>query len=187
MGAWSFLDLPRGESCHLYHDCVPGVLVCLTHAALVTVAFQRLLAPNCLSSSFPQEDPDAVPPDASETSMTTTSAISIHEYFAQRMAERKDKALRRGAGPESPDTPMAGKVAKKRKKAARDRSVDAPAQDGPEKQKDNDQEARDGDTYSPMWPSEKPGKKKRLRQVEDGLASDGDLVKKKKKKKKCSE
>ncbi|XP_049627092.1 PIN2/TERF1-interacting telomerase inhibitor 1 [Suncus etruscus] len=147
----------------------------------------------------PEEDPDAVPPDASETSTTTTSAISIQEYFAQRMAERKGKALRPGAGPESPDTPMAGKVAKKRKKAAQDQSVDAPAQDGPEKQKDSDQdgqsivplEARDGDTYSPMWPREKPGKKKRLRQVEDGLASDGDLVKKKKKtmkkKKKCSE
>uniref|UniRef100_A0A8D0PZR5 G-patch domain-containing protein n=1 Tax=Sus scrofa TaxID=9823 RepID=A0A8D0PZR5_PIG len=55
---------------------------------------------------------------------TTTSAFTIHEYFAKRMAERKNKLQDTAEGPGVSETPLRSKRGKKRKKEAKDKSVE---------------------------------------------------------------
>ncbi|XP_037382442.1 PIN2/TERF1-interacting telomerase inhibitor 1 isoform X2 [Talpa occidentalis] len=55
-------------------------------------------------------------PDGHVPSSTTTSAFTIQEYFAQRMAELKSKAQGSAAGPSPSETQLGRKKAKKRKK-----------------------------------------------------------------------
>ncbi|XP_020928310.1 PIN2/TERF1-interacting telomerase inhibitor 1 isoform X2 [Sus scrofa] len=62
-------------------------------------------------------------PEGTETT-TTTSAFTIHEYFAKRMAERKNKLQDTAEGPGVSETPLQSKRGKKRKKEAKDKSVE---------------------------------------------------------------
>ncbi|XP_004614809.2 PIN2/TERF1-interacting telomerase inhibitor 1 [Sorex araneus] len=152
----------------------------------------------------PEDDPPTATPDASGT---TTSTISIHEYFAQRMAALKGKALPSGAGPDPPEAPVVGKGAKKRKKEAKDRCVGLTEQPEAKEQSHDLQdentagpaveadswtqplEDTDEDTHEPPKIKKRKGKKQLLQQVqavEETPSGDTAVKKKKKKKKKKS-
>ncbi|KAJ8798497.1 hypothetical protein J1605_016642 [Eschrichtius robustus] len=152
-------------------------------------------------------------PDAAEgtdISPMTTSAFTIREYFARRMAERKSKAQGTAVGPEASETPVERKAGKKRKKESKDKNVENCTH--PKAKKKGDQvewqlrdprwdensgaasEAGEGcvgpldDRDSPSKPRKRKEKKRGQKQAE--AAEDGTLdetpVKKKRKKKKGS-
>ncbi|XP_036096312.1 PIN2/TERF1-interacting telomerase inhibitor 1 isoform X1 [Molossus molossus] len=162
------------------------------------------------SKKTPEDEPSPTAPDGSETSTTTTSAFTIQEYFAKRMAELKNKPQVVAAGPDLPETQME-KGEKKRKKEAKDKNVENYTQPKTRKNRDqveqqlgdlhgdknSDASAEDGedcvwpldDKDLPPKPKKKREKKKLQKQVEaavDAMLEETPVKKKKKKKKKGS-
>ncbi|XP_053072662.1 PIN2/TERF1-interacting telomerase inhibitor 1 isoform X2 [Acinonyx jubatus] len=70
------------------------------------------------------DDSSPATPDGNAPSTTTTSAFTIQEYFAKRMAELKNKPQVIAAGPDLTETQMERKRGKKRKKEAKDKNVE---------------------------------------------------------------
>ncbi|KAM8765659.1 PIN2/TERF1-interacting telomerase inhibitor 1 isoform 2-T2 [Rhynchonycteris naso] len=162
------------------------------------------------SKKTPEDSSSPTTPDGNETSATTTSAFTIQEYFAKRMAELKNKPQVMAAGPDLPETHIEMKRAKKRKKEAKDKTVENHAQPKTKRKRDqvgqqlrgphcgesSDASVEGGESC--VWPldnqdlppkfKKKREKKKLQKQVE--AAADATLdetpVKKKKKKKKGS-
>ncbi|XP_046512653.1 PIN2/TERF1-interacting telomerase inhibitor 1 isoform X1 [Equus quagga] len=158
----------------------------------------------------PEDNSSHTTPDGNETSTTKTSAFTIQEYFAKRMAELKNKPQVTAAGPGFSETQMERKSGKKRKKETKDKNVENYTQ--PKAKKKRDQVERqladpcwdeNSDTSAagredcvcppddqdiPPKPPKKRGKKKLQKQVEAGVDPilDETSVKKKKKKKKGS-
>ncbi|XP_057576012.1 PIN2/TERF1-interacting telomerase inhibitor 1 [Hippopotamus amphibius kiboko] len=161
-------------------------------------------------TATPQDHPSPAATDGMDASPTTTSAFTIHEYFARRMAERRSKAQGTAAGAEPSETAVERKAGKKRKKEAKDKNVENHTQPKAKKERDqvewqlrdlrwdenSDASAEDGegcvgpvdDQDSPPKPKKRKEKEKGQKQVE--TAEDGTLdktpVKKKEKKKKGS-
>ncbi|XP_025863607.2 PIN2/TERF1-interacting telomerase inhibitor 1 isoform X1 [Vulpes vulpes] len=163
------------------------------------------------SKKTPEDDSSPATPDGNTSSTTTTSAFTIQEYFAKRMAELKNKPQVIAAGPDFAETQMERKKGKKRKKEAKDRKVETYTVPKAKKKrhqvewqlgdpcwdKNSDVSAENGEDC--VWPphvqditlkSKKRREKKKLQnQVE--VAMDATLhdtpVKKKEKKKKGSE
>ncbi|XP_043342900.1 PIN2/TERF1-interacting telomerase inhibitor 1 [Cervus canadensis] len=100
----------------------------------------------------PEDLPSPSATEETDTSRTTTSAFTIGEYFARRMAERKSKAQGGAAGPEASETPVERKGGKKRKKEAKDKNADNDIQPKAKKKR-NQVECELGD---PRW-DENPG------------------------------
>ncbi|KAB0356028.1 hypothetical protein FD754_000184 [Muntiacus muntjak] len=100
----------------------------------------------------PEDHPSPSATEETDTSRTTTSAFTIHEYFARRMAERKSKAQGVAAVPEALETPVERKGRKKRKKEAKDKNADNDIQPKAKKKR-NQVECELGD---PRW-DENPG------------------------------
>ncbi|XP_066896127.1 PIN2/TERF1-interacting telomerase inhibitor 1 isoform X2 [Kogia breviceps] len=71
----------------------------------------------------PEDHPSPDAAEGTDVSPMTTSAFTIREYFARRMAERKSKAQGTVVGPEASETPVERKAGKKRKKEAKDKNV----------------------------------------------------------------
>ncbi|CAK7320339.1 PIN2/TERF1-interacting telomerase inhibitor 1 [Vulpes lagopus] len=162
------------------------------------------------SKKTPEDDSSPATPDGNTSSTTTTSAFTIQEYFAKRMAELKNKPQVIASGPDFAETQMERKKGKK-KKEAKDRKVETYTVPKAKKKrhqvewqlgdpcwdKNSDVSAENGEDC--VWPphvqditlkSKKRREKKKLQnQVE--VAMDATLhdtpVKKKKKKKKGSE
>ncbi|XP_024898730.1 PIN2/TERF1-interacting telomerase inhibitor 1 isoform X2 [Pteropus alecto] len=159
------------------------------------------------SKKTPEDDSSPTIPDGDETSATTTSAFTIQEYFAKRMAELKNKPQVTAIGPE---TQMERKRGKKRKKTAKDNNVENYTQPKTKKKRDQVEQqlgdprwgehssvsAEDGedcvwppdDQDLPQKPKKKREKKKLQKQVEAAVDAtlDETPVKKKKKKRKDS-
>ncbi|XP_019491720.1 PREDICTED: PIN2/TERF1-interacting telomerase inhibitor 1 [Hipposideros armiger] len=159
------------------------------------------------SKKMTEDDSGPATPDENETSTTTTSAFTIQEYFAKRMAELKNKPQVTAAGVE---TPGETKVGKKRKKEAKDKNVESYTQPKSKKKRDqveqqlgdphwdenSDASAEDGmhcvwplgDQDVPPKPKKRREKKKPQKQVEAAVnvTLDETPVKRKKKKKKGS-
>ncbi|XP_044911588.1 PIN2/TERF1-interacting telomerase inhibitor 1 isoform X3 [Felis catus] len=76
------------------------------------------------SKKTPEDDSSPATPDGNAPSTTTTSAFTIQEYFAKRMAELKNKPQVIAAGPDLTETQMERKRGKKRKKEAKDKNVE---------------------------------------------------------------
>ncbi|XP_055284023.1 PIN2/TERF1-interacting telomerase inhibitor 1 isoform X1 [Moschus berezovskii] len=155
----------------------------------------------------PEDHPSPSATEETDTSTTTTSAFTIHEYFARRMAERKSKAQGMAAGPEASETPVERKRGKKRKKEAKDKNVENHIQPKAKKKR-NQVECELGDPHrdenagasaeageghvgplndqdSPPKPKKRKEKEKGPKQVEAAVDStvDETPVKRKKKKK----
>ncbi|XP_047615899.1 PIN2/TERF1-interacting telomerase inhibitor 1 isoform X2 [Phacochoerus africanus] len=154
-----------------------------------------------------QETSSPATPEGTDTSTTTTSAFTIHEYFAKRMAERKNKLQDTAEGPGVSETPLRSKRGKKRKKEAKDKSVENGTQPkakkkraraewqlgDPGRDENSGVSAEDGedsrevlsDQDFPLKPRRRKEKKKLPKPVEAAVASmlDETPVKKKKKKK----
>ncbi|KAB0361360.1 hypothetical protein FD754_005516, partial [Muntiacus muntjak] len=161
-----------------------------------------------LGATINNEDhPSPSATEETDTSRTTTSAFTIHEYFARRMAERKSKAQGVAAVPEASETPVERKGRKKRKKEAKDKNADNDIQPKAKKKR-NQVECELGDPRwdenpgasagagegrvgpldeqdSPPKPKKRREKEKGPEQVEAAVGStlDETLVKRKKKKK----
>eukprot|EP00069_Balaena_mysticetus_P015442 bmy_09206T0 len=82
----------------------------------------RVRVSECEGGSQDHPSPDAA--EGTDISPMTTSAFTIREYFARRMAERKSKAQGTAVGPEASETPVERKAGKKRKKEAKDKNVE---------------------------------------------------------------
>lgn len=156
------------------------------------------------SKKTPEDDSSPTTLDRDETSTTTTSALTIQEYFAKRMAELKNKPQVTAIGPE---TQMERKRVKK-KKAAKDSNVENYTQPKTKKKRDqveqhlgdphwgehSDASAEDGedcvwpldDQNLPQKPKKKREKKKLQKQVKaavDATVVETPMKKKKKKRK----
>lgn len=160
--------------------------------------------------SPPQGQPSPDAAEGTDVSPMTTSAFTIREYFARRMAERKSKAQGTAVGPEASETPVERKAGKKRKKEGKDKSVENCTHPKAKKKRDqvewqlgdprwdeNSGAASEGeegcvapldDRDPPSRPRNRKEKKRGQKQAE--TAEDGTLdetpVKKKRKKKKGS-
>ncbi|KAI5167839.1 Pin2/Terf1-Interacting Telomerase Inhibitor 1 [Manis pentadactyla] len=88
------------------------------------------------SKKTPEGDSSPATPDGNETSSTTTSAFTIQEYFAKRMAELKNKPQVTAAGPDFSETQVERKREKKRKKEAKDKNVENYMQTKAKKKRD---------------------------------------------------
>uniref|UniRef100_A0A8D1BUG1 G-patch domain-containing protein n=1 Tax=Sus scrofa TaxID=9823 RepID=A0A8D1BUG1_PIG len=154
----------------------------------------------------PEETSSPATPEGTETT-TTTSAFTIHEYFAKRMAERKNKLQDTAEGPGVSETPLRSKRGKKRKKEAKDKSVENGTQPkakkkraraewqlgDPGRDENSGVSAEDGegsrevlsDQDFPLKPRRRKEKKKLPKPVEAAVAGmlEETPVKKKKKKK----
>lgn len=160
------------------------------------------------SKKTPKDDSSPATPDGDESSVTTTSAFTIQEYFAKRMAELKNKPQVTAIGPE---IQMERKRGKKRKKAAQDNNVENYTQPKTKKNRDqveqqlgdprwgehSDASAEGGedcvwpldDQDLPQKPKKKREKKKLQKQVEaaaDATLDETPVRKKKKKRRKDS-
>lgn len=160
------------------------------------------------SKKTPEDDSSPATPDGDESSVTTTSAFTIQEYFAKRMAELKNKPQVTAIGPE---IQMERKRGKKRKKAAQDNNVENYTQPKTKKNRDqveqqlgdprwgehSDASAEGGedcvwpldDQDLPQKPKKKREKKKLQKQVEaaaDATLDETPVRKKKKKRRKDS-
>ncbi|XP_077625860.1 PIN2/TERF1-interacting telomerase inhibitor 1 [Crocuta crocuta] len=157
------------------------------------------------SKKTPEDDSSPATPDGNASSTTTTSAFTIQEYFAKRMAELKNKPQVTAAGPDLIETQMERKRGKKRKKEAKDKNVENYTEPKTKKKRDQvDWQLRDpcwdensgvspedgedcpvGQDIAPK-PKNRKQKKKLLKQVERAVDATLDEmpVKKKKKKKK---
>ncbi|KAM5307106.1 PIN2/TERF1-interacting telomerase inhibitor 1 isoform 2-T2 [Glossophaga mutica] len=161
------------------------------------------------SKKTPEDDSSPASADGIDTSTTTTSAFTIQEYFAKRMAELKNKPQAMASGPDLPETQMERKGGKKRKKEARDTNVENYTQSKIKKKRDqveqqlkephgdenSDASAEGGENCvrpldgQDLPPKPKKREKKNLqKQVETAVDAtlDETPVKKKKKKKKGS-
>ncbi|XP_062943377.1 PIN2/TERF1-interacting telomerase inhibitor 1 isoform X2 [Cynocephalus volans] len=77
------------------------------------------------SKKTPEDDSSPSTPDGNDTStMTTTSAFTIQEYFAQQMAKLQNKPQGTASGPDIPETPVEWKRGKKGNKEATDKNVE---------------------------------------------------------------
>ncbi|XP_008570262.1 PREDICTED: PIN2/TERF1-interacting telomerase inhibitor 1 [Galeopterus variegatus] len=77
------------------------------------------------SKKTPEDDSSPSTPDGDDTStMTTTSAFTIQEYFAQQMAKLQNKPQGTASGPDIPETPVEWKRGKKGNKEATDKNVE---------------------------------------------------------------
>lgn len=161
------------------------------------------------SKKTPEDGSSPAPTDGIDTSTTTTSAFTIQEYFAKRMAELKNKPQAMASGPDLPETQMERKGGKKRKKEARDANAENYAQpkikkrrdqveqqlEDPQWEENSDASAEGGENCvqpldgQDLPPKPKKREKKNLqKQVETAVDAtlDETPVKKKKKKKKGS-
>ncbi|XP_069341181.1 PIN2/TERF1-interacting telomerase inhibitor 1 [Eulemur rufifrons] len=77
------------------------------------------------SKKTPEEDSSPSTPDENETSTTTTSAFTIQEYFARRMAELKSKPQGTAPRPDVSDTQVELKRRKKRNQEKTGKSVES--------------------------------------------------------------
>ncbi|KAB1256047.1 PIN2/TERF1-interacting telomerase inhibitor 1 [Camelus dromedarius] len=149
-----------------------------------------------------QDDSGPAAPEQVDTSTTTTSAFTIQEYFARRMAERRNRP--QGTAPELAvsETQTERKGGKKRRKEAKDNDVENYTQPKAKKKQDQvewqlggpgwdenlDASAEDGeDCARPREDQDfppKPKKRKAKKKKQDEAAVDGLLdetsVKKKK-------
>ncbi|XP_066134908.1 PIN2/TERF1-interacting telomerase inhibitor 1 isoform X1 [Saccopteryx bilineata] len=162
------------------------------------------------SKKTPEDNSSPTTPDGNETSTTTTSAFTIQEYFAKRMAELKNKPQVMAARPDLPETQIETKRGKKRKKEAKDKSVENYTEPKTKRKRDQvgqqlrgphcgeSSDVSAGGGESCVWPlddqdlppklKKKREKKKLQKQVEAAVDAtlDETPVKKKKKKKKGS-
>ncbi|XP_058406391.1 PIN2/TERF1-interacting telomerase inhibitor 1 isoform X2 [Diceros bicornis minor] len=88
------------------------------------------------SKKTPEDDSSPTTPDGNETSTTKTSAFTIQDYFAKRMAELKNKPQVTASGPDLSVTQMEGKRGKKIEKEAKDKNVENYTQPQAKKKKD---------------------------------------------------
>ncbi|XP_059957430.1 PIN2/TERF1-interacting telomerase inhibitor 1 [Mesoplodon densirostris] len=158
----------------------------------------------------PEGQPRSDAAQGTDVSPMTTSAFTIREYFARRMADRKSKAQGTAVGPEASETPVERKAGKKRNKEVKDKSVENCTPPKAKKKGDqvewplgdprgdeNSGAASEGgegcvasldDRDSPLRPRNRKGKKRGQKLAE--TAEDGSLdatpVKTKRKKKKGS-
>ncbi|XP_077009065.1 PIN2/TERF1-interacting telomerase inhibitor 1 isoform X1 [Tamandua tetradactyla] len=72
----------------------------------------------------PEDDSSLTTPDENETSTAITSAFTIQEYFAKRMAELKNKPQVTAAGPELSQPQTEWKKGKKRSKEEKDKNLE---------------------------------------------------------------
>ncbi|XP_015093738.2 PIN2/TERF1-interacting telomerase inhibitor 1 isoform X2 [Vicugna pacos] len=157
------------------------------------------------SKKTTEDDSGPAAPEQVDISTTTTSAFTIQEYFARRMAERRNRP--QGTAPEFAvsETQTERKRGKKRRKEAKDNDVENYTQPKAKKKQDQvewqlggpgwdenlDASAEDGeDCARPREDQDlppKPKKRKAKKKKQDEAAVDGLLdetpVKKKKKKK----
>ncbi|XP_037668899.1 PIN2/TERF1-interacting telomerase inhibitor 1 [Choloepus didactylus] len=96
------------------------------------------------SKKTTEDDSTPGTPDENETSTTTTSAFTIQEYFAKRMAELKNKPQVTAAGPELSKTQTEWKRGKKRNREEKDKNVEnctQPKAKQPKKEKSQGKES----------------------------------------------
>uniref|UniRef100_A0A8C3X5S1 PIN2 (TERF1) interacting telomerase inhibitor 1 n=1 Tax=Catagonus wagneri TaxID=51154 RepID=A0A8C3X5S1_9CETA len=158
----------------------------------------------------PEDTSSPATPEGPDTSTTTTSAFTIHEYFAKRMAERKSKLQGPAEGSGASEPHLQSKGGKKRKKVVKDKSVENGTQPKAKKKRAQaewqledpggdensgvsaEDEEGGGEALSdqdfPLKPKKRKEKKKVPKPVEAAVAGtlDETPVKKKKKKKKGS-
>lgn len=157
----------------------------------------------------PEETSSPATPEGTDTSTMTTIAFTIHEYFAKRMAEQKNKLQDTAEGPGVSETPLRSKRGKKRKKEAKDKSVENGTQPKAKKKRARAEwqlgdpgrdensgvsaEDREGsrevlsDQDFPLKPRRRKEKKKLPKPIEAAVAGMLDETPVKKKKKKDSE
>ncbi|XP_006864487.1 PREDICTED: PIN2/TERF1-interacting telomerase inhibitor 1 [Chrysochloris asiatica] len=76
------------------------------------------------SKKTPKDDSCSATPEENETSTTTTSALTIQEYFAKRMAKLQSKPQVAATDPESSEAQIEWKRAKKRKSEVKDKNLE---------------------------------------------------------------
>ncbi|XP_012378992.1 PIN2/TERF1-interacting telomerase inhibitor 1 [Dasypus novemcinctus] len=165
------------------------------------------------SKKTPEDGPGRTTPDENEASTTTTSAFTIQEYFAKRMAELKNRPQVIAVGPDLSENQIEWKKGKKRNKEKKDKNLEnytQPKTKKPKKEKSQEEEEESpecaatkrrgqreqqlggegcvwppGDQDLAPKPRERKEKKNRNKQREAAVATtlDETPVKKKKKKK----